>query len=169
MDDLVQMTGPDAHGDPHDHQFEDNTSDEGDRENLVDATLSKIWAQFFLDLVQTALNPKARSEPFYMMLTPEERCDFTEDLFKTVDLPFRTMQWEAAHPEQWNLIFNRFFPPKGHIATSKQQNYPNMNYFKEWHLLISRVSEEDSRRIIRAISQKFNKLEWVPYLYTGCR
>ncbi|RDB15070.1 hypothetical protein Hypma_005467 [Hypsizygus marmoreus] len=134
----------------------------------LDTALTWIYRQFLLDVTSKAPNRLLTQEKSYCILTTEQRTRVTEATYKNERLSeyFRDCQWKVVGAKHWQLIFDRFFPPKGKKLPSSSQNYRSMKYFLLWDDLRGKTDAATFYRIRGEIKARFDKLYWMPFAQT---
>jgi hypothetical protein len=152
--------GSDASQDSHDSEDEN-----GD----IDIQLTKVWRQFLLDVTSKSPNKRHAYEGSYCILTKDQRLGVNEATYKNQRLSdyFVDCQWKVPEETEWDLVFNRLFPPKnGKPLAGKVQNYETTTYYPEWAKLKERADENTFNRMRRALRMKFDCLYWMPFAQT---
>ena len=152
----MQMTGPDI------EELDD--PDESDAPASLDRTFSLIWAQFPSDIIQCSPNVKSRREPSHVKLTQAEREAVTHDLYRSLELPFDAAYLRVCTLDQWkDLVFNKFFPPKGSQVSDHAQNFRNAKYFASYIHEINNLSDRNAALIREELWTLFQGLSWLPH------
>ncbi|KAG2097998.1 uncharacterized protein F5147DRAFT_583311 [Suillus discolor] len=76
------------------------------------------------------------------------------------------LQYRVISDGDWNdLVFKRYFPPKGIPSTTKSlQHFPSASYYRQWQSLLDQLDEDESEIIQNHhLMPWFNKLYWVPH------
>lgn len=91
-----------------------------------------------------------------------------EDTYKnrTLSAYFTDCQWKVAGRKDWQLIFDRFFPPRDSIKGGRVQNYGATVYLRTLRKIQARSDNETNRRIREALRRKFDELYWMPFAQT---
>ncbi|KAI0781225.1 hypothetical protein BD413DRAFT_503657, partial [Trametes elegans] len=129
----------------------------GDIDYLVD----RIWAQFAFDLIQVSPNNINRFEPAYATLSSAERLLVTPDLYRRPAIPFSASWYRFRGDQEWSAIFNRLFPPHGHVSF-QVQNYNSCQYYQLWQLLSSQCQQAGFERLRAKLRTVFGSLLWLP-------
>lgn len=154
----VQPSGPDV------LDFGSDMADEDDPDHLGARTdlrnwVSRLYAQFFFDIVQQSPNHLKRSDGPYITLSVEERNRANEGMFQRAVLPFNMVYHRAGN---WDQQFNRLFPDLG-SNPGRVQGLTSCKYYQDWHLLMTRISATVFRLIRGRIRTRFFHLTWLPY------
>ncbi|KAI1784122.1 hypothetical protein LXA43DRAFT_872773, partial [Ganoderma leucocontextum] len=153
----MQMTGPDI----------ENLDDPEDEEVSLDRAFSLLWAQFPSDVIQCSPNQKNRHKPSYIKLSQAAREAVTHDFFRAVELPFDAAYLRVCNEQQWReLVFDKFFPPKGTVLSDRLQNFRNARYFSTYLGEIERLSPHDATVIREELWILFRGLSWLPHPYS---
>ncbi|GLB33116.1 hypothetical protein LshimejAT787_0100010 [Lyophyllum shimeji] len=140
----------------------------GAEERDIDDEITAVWRQFLIDVTAKAPNKKNAHEPSHCRLSTEERLLVTEDTYQNRKLSvyFHDCQWKLADRKDWQNVFDRLFPPKGHIFTGNVQNYLSTSYIPMWEKIKSRADDDTYLRIRQDIRKRFDRLYWMPLAQT---
>jgi hypothetical protein len=147
----------------------DEDQGEEDEGSDIDEELTKVWRQFLLDITQKAPNKKSAAEPSYCVLSDDQRMEVDERTYQNRKLSeyFLDCQWKVASSSEWDLVFDRLFPPKnGRRLAGKVQNYETTQYYPNWAKLKDRADDETASRMRQALKKKFDSLYWMPFAQT---
>lgn len=149
---------------PDTEEFTAYSSDEDNDEN-IDEVVSRIWVQLPYDIFAISANGKKVTSPSYLIMSREERCNITLDIFKSLDMSalFEKVQIRRVSMQFWkDTLFPRFFPPKRSSPKEqgKHQNFPYTRYYADWVSLMKRLSEKDSEIVRRKLWEQFKTLKW---------
>lgn len=103
------------------------------------------------------------------MLDTDQCLHVAEATYKTRRLSdiFSDCRWKIGEPREWDLVFNRLFPPKnGKPLAGKVQNYKSTRCYPEWSRLKERADDETFNRIRQEVRKKFDKLYRLPFAQT---
>jgi hypothetical protein len=148
--------------------------DGGDERDLGDAgnveqddptgskRITKIYEQFFLDIIEEAPNRKSVQDGSYLSIPACMRNELAwPELLQTADLLFTKVQYRVCTDAQWTMHFNRFFPTS--IETAKRQNFGRCTYHADYMALCSVITKKSLLRAPRVLRVEFDKLAWVPF------
>ena len=153
----MQMTGPDV----------EELDDPDDEAASVDRVFSLIWAQFPSDVIQCAPNVKFWYQPSHVKMPQTEREAVTHDSYTSLELPFDAAYLRLCTPEQWKqLVFDKFFPPKGSILNGNVQNFRNARYFSSYNNQLKEFSDRDAASSRDELWTLFRGLSWLPHPYS---
>ncbi|RDB30189.1 hypothetical protein Hypma_012378, partial [Hypsizygus marmoreus] len=139
-----------------------------DGDYTPNAILALILKHFPHDVFSCSANRKDRRKTAYVLLSYEDIAEVTIHKFKTLDLSdiFTRVQARLCNAETWDMLFDRYFPPRGTppIVKGEKQNFPYTYYYPRWIDLMNRVETERAAKLIRdEVRKKFNALHWVPF------
>lgn len=128
--------------------------------NMV-VRVQKLLEQFFYDLIQQAPNHKAAKDGSWTNIPVSMRLEEgTEELYKSLALPFFAAQYTFCDSETWKKHFDRFFPLK--MPTRIGQNFGQASYYIQWLELVNTLSIQSVARVRQTIKVKYDTLLWVP-------
>ncbi|KAF9033687.1 hypothetical protein BDP27DRAFT_1374978 [Rhodocollybia butyracea] len=95
----------------------------------IDFKVYHIYRQFLVDMALKSSTTKQGGGPSYMKLNKEEQVRVMEDLYNNLKLSdmWNEVFWKVGTPASREQVFRHLFPPKGHKASPKAQNYPTSN------------------------------------------
>lgn len=84
-------------------------------------------------------------------------------LFKTFDLSgiFRMAQYKFVN--DWEKLFDRYFPPKGTRPKAGLQHFPQAKYYQAWTALLEGIDILHAEKLWGFFFIWFQKLWWVPF------
>ncbi|KAG8221814.1 hypothetical protein J3R82DRAFT_2152, partial [Butyriboletus roseoflavus] len=136
-----------------------------DPEADLSMRIKKILEQFFYDIIQQAPNRKSAQDGSWTNIPVDMRLqEGTEQLYRSLALPFFAAQYIICDSEIWKLHFDRFFPTK--CPTRIGQNFGQATYYSQWMELVNRLSPNSLARVRQTIKVKFDTLLWVPYTHS---
>jgi hypothetical protein len=100
----------------------------------IDKTVTQLYRQFILDMINKSPNPKGVTKPSYCVLEREARLSVKEDVFKSPRLAdvWHACQYKVCGKSDFKLAFNHLFFPRGHLTSPKVQNYLQCQYYMKW-------------------------------------
>ncbi len=156
----LQMTGDDV----------DNLGgfEDLEPERPLDGVFSKIWAQFPSDIIQCAPNFRSRLAPSRLTMSLAERQAANEEVFKSVTaLPFQAAYIRILSEDEWkDMMFPRYYPPKGKPIAPNLQNFRNAQYFRDYLAELDSLTTRSSNIVRLLLKEKFLGLLWVPHAST---
>ena len=128
--------------------------------------VAAILHQFPADVFELVSKPKTGNAWILPDLTSQQLSRI--GLFKSFefDCIFRMAQFKPVEKNIWEgLIFDRYFPPKGHVPRDGLQNFPYALYYKLWISFLQADSVDDAcAQMIRShVLKWFCTLWWLPF------
>jgi hypothetical protein len=143
----------------------DGAMNDEQNELTTNQRISKIYEQFFLDIIEEAPNPKSARDGSYLSIPTCMRNELARpELLQTADLPFTKAQYCVCTDQQWTMHFDRFFPET--IGNIKRQNFGKCTYYANYVALAGAITKKSLSRMRRVLRAEFDKLAWVPYTET---
>jgi hypothetical protein len=135
-----------------------------DNEEDIDTTITHLFRQFLIDIMNKVPNPRGVENPSYCTLDREERLSVTEDLFMNRQLAgvWRRCQYKSASSKDFIHAFHHLFPPLGH-KTGKVQNYRQCRYYIKWKEICHTADEKTVNIIRLEIRKRVMKFAWLPH------
>lgn len=138
-----------------------NNINPANQEEDMGIRIQKLLEQFFYDLIQQAPNRKAAKDGSWTNIPVSMRLEEgTEQLYKSLALPFYAAQYIFCDAETWKKHFDRFFPLE--IPSRIGQNFGQTSYYAQWLELVNSLSTQSLARVRQTIKVKFDTLLWVP-------
>jgi hypothetical protein len=141
---------------------DDESADEGVG---IDKTVTQLYCQFILDMINKSPNPKGVTKPSYCVLDHEARLSVKEDVFKSPRLAdvWRACQYKVCGKSDFKLAFNHLFPPRGHLTSPKVQNYLQCQYYMKWKEICANADLNTVDEIRSEIRKRVFDLVWLPH------
>jgi hypothetical protein len=135
-----------------------------DLDATIDKKLTAIWYQFLIDIIQKSPNPKCQINGSYCRVPEKDRLKVRDDFYqnRTLSDIWRVCQYKMARPEDWEKVFKRLWPPKGHILAISAQNYSTCRYYLDWKRFVTDMPTKVVKDSCAAIKEKFDDLYWIP-------
>jgi hypothetical protein len=160
----LEIPAPDFHlaDDPRTWIVDDDQDDDGD----LDKELEEIWQQFFHDIIQKSPTPRDETLPAFF-IGPRSGPQF--DPMSPFMNPRLSDNWSScsltiASKQEWENTFQCLFPRVVQVMSSTVQNYQQMQYYRRWIILVSRLQDkrETFLAVLKSLKTEFNKLVWLP-------
>jgi hypothetical protein len=76
---------------------------------------------------------------------------------------------KIVSPDKWQKTkFGRYFSSKGFVAHKQLQNFPRMQYFQEWNMLMQNVTSEEAELIQLKFWERFKTFKCLPLTESDC-
>ncbi|KAG1793283.1 uncharacterized protein HD556DRAFT_1238088 [Suillus plorans] len=122
------------------------------------AALNAVFHLFDMSLV--------RPEDWVVDIGLEIQHEGHIDIFHSLDLHciFSQIQYRIIDDADWhNLVFERYFPPKGGPVANALQHFPSASYYRQWQTLMDGLDKDHAEIIQNHHLQWFHQLYWVPH------
>lgn len=138
--------------------------DQGPGSGDIDEQVTRLWKQFLVDAVNKAPNPKRSGTSSYLKLQFSDRQLVDEEFYKITNLSevWNACQWRVAGREEFERAFNHLFPPVGHQAGARVQNYRQCQYYQSWKVIATKADRPTAEAIRQAIRRKVFSFNWLP-------
>lgn len=133
----------------------------------VNDEVNDILRQFFPDILAKSPNARNATGGRVIRLSDRQRSFATIAEFQETNLAriFNTARYKMdPHGDQWEYLFNAYFPPKGMSCSPNRQNYRKTVYYPAWQDLTSRLDTDTVDSIRHFIRQTvFKNIFWLPW------
>lgn len=144
--------------------------DDDDNDGSLDGKLTTLWRQYLQDVIMKIPNPSDSSQS-YCRFDEEQRRMNAHRLFgpgQNMAEIFHRCAWKMGTTRTFQTVFNKQFPPKGHIhIEGSGQGFGASTYYRAWKQLIEDLADEDGRTVRATIKTKFDALSWVAHSEEG--
>ena len=130
----------------------------------INQDITRLWRQFLVDVLHKSPNPRGAGSESYCKLTPAQRLEVQEDVYKSTDLSqvWNACQWRVARNNEWERAFGHLFPPVGHETPGNVQNYRQCLYYRYWKQALDDADKDSAEAIRQSIKDRVSGLAWLP-------
>lgn len=130
----------------------------------IDVRLTDLWRQFLVDLTAKVPNRRENNDSSYCKLTKFQRDSANVATYQNLRLRdyFSDVQFKTVTIKNWELSFDKFWPPKGRRLVGKVQNFLQMRYFVSWGSLTSDLDNVTVDVMRKELRKNFDTLKWIP-------
>jgi hypothetical protein len=130
----------------------------------TETLISRIWAQWGLDMFMKWSNKKGHTSDGYLILESALRQHASPEWFKDCDLRgfFPVVHFRTSSTA-WDTAFSHHFPKKDFRRPNHYQHYPDCEYWVEWTSKVLDVFNTATVEEIRqGLKTHFDTLRWAP-------
>lgn len=131
----------------------------------IDETLTDIYQQFVVDLIQKSPNPRGSHNRSYCSIPSEDRASLSDVIFvnETLSDVWLACYYKPAQQSMWTTVFDHLWPRKNHRIPAKSQNYTQSRYYIDWRKLCAGLDDRTVEGLRAQVQVKIDAYYWIPH------